>query len=562
MTILKEDKIINFRKRLYQKNVPNLFKSGAQDLNPIEKCKTDALGKIIVSTSNIIAFFFKNIQKDEPKSADQYFSNLYLLFDILTKEAQNFSFFSDPRVPEKDIQEANNKITIEYLTKNLIIYYFDNIKLYNGLVNNDLLDKDLKTIIKKSNEGREYQILVDKTLENLIQTLKLSKPWKQSFLDIQEADLVCKLVGANLPQIEKTVLSRIVLESRSEIKKDTHFLTKILTAKTQLTKEDKHQKNHLNIMDKLDSATSAVLKKIDDSLGHAHGFMMVISASSRSFLGPLDEELKKNIAGLFFEYNEKDSINNPAGYPLNYSTSRYKMAMLFGYPELTRFAGSLQQDEKYRDCFLCLFKLYFDELIKQMDTFLSASDPKDIKGIEICLSETLKLVEKLDLEKLFLVPEKKGIQKKYLSLLKAMPLEQIDSIIDIKENLCRATQDDSKMLLENIRKILVDSCYEFLLGIEADSLSADELHRTIQKLITGYSLQYKPQRFFYQKFFEKYVGGTDGSISNFMVELFNNRKPVALEILHIFSDPNYVADLLSKEQIAFSDKMFKNFCEK
>lgn len=557
MTTKAEDKIIRFRKKLFQEKVPGILKSGGKDLNPMERSKIDAQGKIVVLTSDIIDFFFSLIEKTGPINADQYIANLYFLFDILTKEALNYSFQSDMQISEKDIQEADNKITIEYLTKNLIIAYFNLVKLPNGLVNQDLLDPGLKAIIKLNNEGRDYRTLIGKVLDNLIETLKLTKPWRQSLEDIENAALVCRLVGARLPQIEKTVLARIVSESRAEIKIDAGFFTKILNTRDQVIKEEKNLKNYNKVMEKLDQATMGILKKIDNYLGYAHRFIALIGASPPGFLGSVDESLKKNVARSFFEYQEENPKTPQPKTQRNFSSTRYRMATLFDYPELTKFSRSLQKEEKYRSCFLDCIQLHYDEFIKHMDFLLSPAGYKDFKTIETRLFEIVRLVQNLELEPKALESLKKDVQKKYLSLLKAIPIEQILPVIRMKEDVCIAVQDGSKALMEGIRKTLMDTCYARLMVLDIESIPVDLLQQAVWKLLTGHALYYKPQLFFYQRFFEKYVGRIDGVISEHMSDLLKNKRSLALKILEIFSSPKFVGDFIPQEQIALSGELLK-----
>ena len=562
MIILEENKIIRFRDRLYRKNVPGILKSGAKDLNPMEKSKADGQGNPIVLTNEIISFFFSAMGKEDGLNADQYISNLYRVFDILAKEAQHYSFQSDMRVSEKDIEEADLNLTIELLTKNLIITYFSRVKLSDGSVTHDLLDPDLEAVIKLSNEGRDYRTLIGKVLDALVETLKSAKPWRQSLEEIEKASLVCWLVGAGLPQIEKTVLSRIVSEFRAEIKKDTAFFTKILNTKDRLTKEEKNHKNFVKAMDKLDQALAGILKNIDDCLGHAYRCIAVIGASIHGFLGQVDEELKKNTAALFFEYGEEVDEKHQIKVQRSFSSYRYRMAMLFDYPGLTKFSKSLQREERYRDWVLDCFRLYFDEFIRQMDFLFSPAGPKDFKLIETRLFEIIRLVRNLELDPLALESEKKKIQEKYLSLLSAIPLEYLSSAVLMKEDICIAIQDHSKTLMEAVRKTLMETCHARLTALDPESISFDELHQAVQKLLTGYALSYKPQRFFYQRFFEQYISGPNGALSLHMTQLLQKKRPIALKMLEIFSDPKYVGDFISKDQIAFSDELLKKFLEK
>ncbi|MBU1194062.1 MAG: hypothetical protein KKE62_01480 [Proteobacteria bacterium] len=562
MMLLEKNKIIEFRNRLYQKHIPGILKSGTRDLVPVEACKKDENGNIIIFIDDIISFFFDASTSQTGLDLDCLFSNLFLLFDVLSKEAGNISFCSDVHIPEKEIEDADNKTTVELLTKNLILSYFKNFDSEN-----DLLENDLNAIIKISRQGRDYQILVAKTLENLIQTLKPGKAWKEALLEIQTASVACTLMGARLPQIEKQVLLKIVSQSREEIKENTAFFAKVLDLRSRFIKENEPSKLYLKKMTKVDTALSETLSKIEDYLSCAYRFMHVTGASSQGFMGQTDEKLRNNMARFFFGYPEQGTDKTTAFFRLNYTAARYRMTMLLDYPGIAGFAGSLQAQEQYKEVFLSVFKLYFIELARLMDHFLSTPEDNRLKKIEFCLSETIGLAETLGLEKTAVSDEKKKLKENYLLLLRKLPLEQIAPVVDMKEDICRLIQDESKLLMEDIRKALVETCYSNLVALNPDShsasdpVSADDRQRVCQKLIIGYALYYKPQRFFYQRFFETYISTIDGSLSKYFQELSRSHKSLALALLKIFSDPNFVEDLLLKEQIDCSRTLLKTFSE-
>jgi len=550
MIILEKDKIIKFKKRLYLRKVPLILRSDESMLNVSDNNKADKTGKIIVLTNDIISFFFRIHQVNDEVDAGQYLKNLYLLLKILTEGSEYHSFQSDIMILENDIQEANNGIKIEYLTKNIIINYFRNIIMYNGLVDEALLDINLETIIKKSNGSRDTQSIINKAFEDLVGILKKGKPWKQGLKEIQKAELVCKLVGIQLPQIEKSILSGLVIESRAEIQQSISLLTKSLNTQEQLNQREVTHKNYLKVMNKIDLAINESLEKIEAVLYHAQKFMAIIDLSPSGFLSRNNEYLKWDIARLFFEYRDGDSERGH----LIYSMSRHRIAKLFKYPEICKFSRALQDDEKYKGCFIKHFKIFFNELILQMNHLSTKDKDKDFKN---CLLESVGLVEKLDLKKTALIPEKNKLKKTYLSLLKSISLKNITPLLDVKEDICRVIQDDSKEILEDIRKQLIQVCYERILGIDIDKISEESLCSSIHKLITGYSMHHKPQRFFFQNFFEKYIGSQNGVISNCLDQLIKTKKPLALAMLNNFSNEKLVGDLLPETLIEYSGILLK-----
>ncbi len=558
MTILNKDRLVRFGERLYQKKMPRLFKEGAGDLNPIKKSKRDPEGRTIISTREIITFFVLKLEGEKSPDADEYFESLYLLFEVLSKNTENYIFESDVRIAEKDIQEADNKKTIEYLTTNLIISYFVTFKDAAG-ADGEFLEKDLKKIIIKGNEGRDYKTLVGNTLKTLIKTLQEGKAWRECLEDIKVASLVCRLVGARLPQIDKNVLSKIVLESRKEINQYLAMFVKIRNTRDQVVRDEKNQKIFLKTMNKLDTANTAVLDKIDKYLADAHAFIQSIGASPKSFLGQNDSVLKQCIAKYFFEFQE--SNDKKTGINLNYSTYRFKMGSLFGYPDLTKYASTIQKEEIYKDCILNIYDVHLKEIIKQIRNIIKRAAFLNTKSLETVIFESNRLINKFDLNDKCLENDKQRVQQKYLTLIRQTPVEKIKAIIELREQICNAIQDDSRELLENTRKVLVDSCYASLISIDSKSFPADELTTQVRKIVRGYSFHYKPQRFFYQQFFELYIGKLDEELSEFFTDIMQTKKILGMAMLTYFSDHNHVKGFLSDKQIEYAGRLFKNYQE-
>ena len=395
----------------------------------------------------------------------------------------------------------------------------------------------------------------------MVKTLQENKPWRDSLDDIQTASLVCRLVGAKLPQIDKTVLSKIVIQARSEIKQYTAVFTKIVNTRSQLIKEEKNQKDYLKTMKKLDAATHATLKKIDTYLGYAHAFIAAIGSSTQGFLGLSDTELKLCIAKFFFEYNDTTTDELSNQQIVHYSSLRYRMGMLFDFPELTRYTRTLKQEEKYADLFVRLYTLYYKEIIKQM-AHISRSEFLNTTILESYIGETLRLTHTFGFTKEQMNPEKKEVRKRFLSIVRQTHHEQLPDIINLKERISQIIQDDSSQLSEDTRKVLIDNCYSNLIALEIESVLPDDLNKTIQKLISGYSLYYKPQRFFYQKFFSTFIGDADESVVESFSDIIRTKKVLAISMLTLFSDYNRVGELLPKKQIEYSDRLLKTLYDK
>mgnify|MGYP001555550774 CR=1 FL=1 len=561
MTILKKDRINRFRDRLYQKKMPRLLLSGSDSLRPISRSKVNEEGNTIIETREIIQFFQNSVSSDSFIDSDQYFANLYLVFRQLSRDSDQYTFEPGVQTSVEDINRATNKKAIEYLTGNLIISFFENAHLSDGSDTDDFLKKDLKTVIKKTNEGRDYRTLVSNTLQAMVQTLKEDKPWRESLDDIQTAALVCRLVGARLPQIDKAVLSKNVRQAREEIEKDLAVFTKILNTRDQTIREEKNKKVFLKTMQKLDTALFGVFKRIDTFLGYAHTFIGAVGISRQGFLGSSDDRLKQSLARFFFNCRKKNEDNGQVYGPLTYSTTRYLMRILMDHPELVRFSLSLKEKEEYTDCFPRLFSLFFNEIIKQ-----TAELPRAKKfqtgHLESCLGETLRLIDTFHLDPDQMKDEKLEIKKRFLSLIRSSELEHLPKILALKDKVSQVTQDEKKELLEDTRRVLIDNFNGRLLSIETGQESADEMQKTVRKMILNYSLHYRPRQFFYQRFFTRHIANArEETVSESFTALMGQKKILAMAILTFFSDFKQVGEFMSKKQVEFADKLLQRMYE-
>lgn len=564
MTDFNPDALSRFKERLLLKKVPFIMKDGDQkNLRPIETFRMDEKNNIIVSTGKIVSFFLKSVEHEKVFIPEIYFSNLHTLFDVLTRDAAGYVFESDMHISEKEIQEADNKTTIEHLTRNLIISYFDHIKTDDNKINHNLLTADLKQIIEISGSGRDYRTLVENTLKNLVTTLQENDSWRKCMVDINDAALICKLVGVQLPQVERSVLAEFIQQSRSEIKKDNDLLTKILNTRSRTIGEEKNSKQLQRMMEKLDTATDSVLNNINDYLFFAFIFIRTLAATPRSFMGETFHELNANLARLFFgsDLNPAD-IPDPA-YHWNYSSARFRLNQLFEFEEIVTYCRSFQSMENYQDGYIHLFHLYFAELICLMGAIPRSGRNPDISGFKNCLFETRKLMGRLPLDNSHLIDDKAAIREQYLFLIKESSLENLSPLIGVREMIAFITQDDSGELSEAVKNLLVECFSKALLDLPDGAMPPGGGYKTVSRLLNGYALFCKPQRFFYQTFFRTcVVNPGDDRQPAFFHTLTGTRPRTALALFTVFSDYKSLANLLSKEQIEYSARVLSTIKEK
>ena len=558
MTILAKDKILRFKDRLFRKNTSRLMqKGGGHGLNPIASCRVDDKGNLIIPTEKIINFFTQSTQDSKMMNAKLHFSNLYMMLSEFTKEIEECTFESDIKISEKEIHAADNKIKIEYLTKNIIINYFNQIKLDSGKVDYDLLDRDLKKIIKISGSGRDYRTLVENTLKSLIETFKEDQSWRKCLEHMNDADLVCKLVGAKLPKIDPKVISKHIQDARKELLNENQMLTKILNTKAQLLSKEMDQKQYLQMAKKLDKASEGVLGKMDDYFYFAHSFMNVLGLTPEVFLGKVDPLLKSNLAALFFNFQGDENADNRSVPHLNYSQCRHRMGMLLQYPELVKYCRAFNSHNIYQPYCLQIFKRYYDELDQLLAHLISSPEKLHLKKLDNLVAELKKLSVAIGLDDLELEEEKQNIQKKYLAVVRTLKMPDLDELLPLTTDICLITSDSKGQFPEAVRSKLVSSGYSALSRLDTSDCSAEEVTSEVQKILVGYSMNYKPQRFYFHKFFEIYVGSArSGPVDGFN-DLLKKNEILAKTLLKIYATNKAVSHLVSKEHSEYAAEILK-----
>jgi hypothetical protein len=554
MTILNLDDVKKFKERLFQKNISELMRSGSEGLNPVSMCRKNEQGQIIVPVRTIVEFFFNLFEKEELFNPDTYISTLYYLLKEITKESDEYFFESDISVAEKDIYEADTKTTIELLTKNIIITYFNHVKIEPEPDAEDfvLLDPQLQAIIKISNSGRDYRSLVERTLKKLVEILNHDNTWRKCLLYMNRASLVCRLVGTKLPQIDKKVLASYIQQSRVEINKEAVLFSKIINTREMLIKEEANLKNFLKTMEKLRVALNSVIGKMNNYFFYAKSFMLTLGASSDVFLGEIDAELKENLARVILNYSVEDSESY---LQLNYASLRYRINRLLAQSDLTFYFKEIQNQETYKLCYLNIFKVYYDRLLSLMVKMAETPLEMDIKRLDNVLFECKKVIKNLSLDIHLFEDEKFEIRKAYVELLKVVSVEQTDELIDLALTVVSVTQDKSGEFFEVVRKVLLSDSFTALRHIDIKSIKPDEIKKTIQKTLYGYSIHYRPRREFYNTFFKTYIGAKNKPPSVFIKELITTNQPLALAILKVLSEKDAVMNPLPESSREYASDL-------
>jgi hypothetical protein len=548
MIISNENKFIKFREKLYNTKVSKLLQKGSKGLKPLEKYKFDEKGRTLVPTKEIIRFFFQQIKKAGHPDSNEFFDSLFTLLQVMTRGAEPISYDCGFSISQEKIQEADNKTTIELLTTNIIITYFNNLKDYKGEVDKNLLAPGLKDLIAKSNQGRDYKVLVENTLAALTDSLAEDKPWQEYIEEINDVDLICRLAGASLPSLEKETLAKIVGHSRREILGYNDIFTKLLHTREQAAIKEPNTKKYLKTMEKLRAAILGTLKKIDIYLASAHRLMTILDLTPQTVLGKTDDQLKQNLVWLFLDAkpdmtNQADILNEMGIAPI-----RYRLNMLFTFPEITRYCRALKSMDGYEKVFFDGFRLLFQSLTRKMNQLDMDTGKADLRLLSQSLKEISRAADKLGLEESHLPDEKSAVRNAYLALIHKIDFQHLDTIMATSALVCDATQDQTKEIMVSIRAALVEACFSTLSFYAQEVLSADKARNGIKKRLHAYAMYYKPQREFYRIFFDTYVGSKSNPVSPHLAQFIKANKHFAAALLMVFSDDKSMKELVPVNQ--------------
>ena len=543
MTILNQNKIKQLKDRLYKSKVSGLLKQGTKGLDPLEKYKADEKGRLLVPVQRIIKFFLDEMARADSVSPDDYFASLYALLREFSLEAQTVSYTCGFSVSIEKIQAADNKTMIGLLTTNIIITYFNSLKTYKGTVDSSLLSPGLAEIITRSNAGYDYKAVVDGKIADLTQHLRQGNPWRKDLEEINDTDLICRLTGTRLPPMSKEALVRILKKSRGEIKEYNELFTKILAARAGLVAREKDKKKYLKFMEKLDAAVIAILEKTDQYLAGTHRLMGLLDLSYPTIMGENIEPLRRNLTWLFL--NAKPGKNERMDILKNLGLAqlRYRLKILFNYPDITLFASSFQRSRIYSSTYFDIFRFLFKTAVEQL-----AREETDMESIERTLKDLVRASEKLVFPEEALKEEKQALQKAYVSLILKMDMSQLDRLIRFCDLITRATQDRTRQIMVDVRPALISACYTRLSQEAAEETSAKKMVTIIKKNLNAYALNYKPHRDFYRNFFDTRICSGSQPVP-VMAQLITSRKGFAKALLMVFSDETAMKNLMPEDRI-------------
>lgn len=563
MTILDENKVQAFRDTLYTHDMPAIMRKGGEGLTPIKKYPEDENGYPLVPIKRITRFFLKEMEKTEFVLPDQHIEALYILFKTLIEDMPAVSFDLGASISQEDIQEADNKTTIELLTTNVIITYFYLVKSNLGNQDNSLLNPDMPSIIKQSTAGRDYKGLVSNTLKGLIFSLAQDKPWFEYIEDINDADLVCRLAGARLPSMEKTTLGTITENSRQEIAGYNDMFTKLLYTRARIVTSHENKKEYVKAMEKMDTAIYGLLKKMDRFLVLAYRLSEIIDIPIRSIIGETFSKLRQNMLWLFFEVWPKTLEPGDMPHQVAVSALRYRMDVLFSVPHITRFCREFTQNPAYHPPVNDLFQQMFKGLIKRIGLVSMEKDEitDNLAWVESALFEIRRAIKNLGLDESRLLDEKEDVKQAFLALIYKTDFESLDAVLNLCDMVCDITHDTDREIMVSIRAALMEKSFSTLKEYATTKVPPKEAIPEITRRFQAFAVHYRPQRAFYRIFFNTYIISKPKPNVPHFTQFIMSNKYFAQAMLMRFSNDKAMKDLLPDAYIQKAKHLLRDLLD-
>ena len=544
--------------------MPEIMRQGGDGLTPVKKYPEDERGYPLVPIKRITRFFLEEMGNAPFVLPSQYIEELYTLFQMLIQDLPAVSFDIGVSISQEDIQKADNKITIEQLTTNVIITYFDLAKNNLGNQDDSLINPDMQFIIKQSTAGRDYKRLVSNTLKGLIVSLAQDKPWFEYIEDINDADLVCRLAGTRLPSMEKTTLGAIVLKARQEIAGYNGIFTKLLYTRARTVSSQENKKEYFKSMEKLDIAIYGLLKKMDRFLSMAYRLCQILDLPSRSIIGDTFSKLRQNMLWLFFEVWPKALGKGGMPHQTAVSALRHRMNILFSVPHITRFCREFTHKVAFQPPVNDLFQLMFRALADKINR-VSMEDGNSSVGIgrvERALFEIRRIIENLDLDESRLTDEKEDVKIAYIALILKIDFESLEQVLNLCDMICEVTYDKDREIMVSIRSALMEKSFVVLEEYAGKKVPSKDAVSEISKRLQAFSVYYRPQRAFYRIFFDTYVISKPSPKVPHFTQFLMGNKYFAQAMLMLFSDEKAMKDLLPGSYIKKADQLLADLMEK
>ncbi len=544
--------------------MPEIMRQGGDGLAPVKKYPEDERGYPLIPIKRVTRFFLEEMDKNPFVLSDQYIQELYTLFKIMVEDLPAVSFDPEASFSQEDIQDADNKTTIELLTTNVIITFFHQVKANLGNNDDSVVNPDMQSIVKKSTAGRDYKRLVSNTLKRLIFSMARDKPWFDYIKDINDADLICRLAGAKLPSMEKTTLGSITGKAQKEISGYNDLFTKLLYARAQTVAGQENKKEFFKSMAKLDAAIYGLIKKIDRFLDMAYRLCQILGLSSGSIIGDTFSKLRQNVLWLFFDVWPQKIEQGQMPEKMAVSTLRFRMNLLFNLPHITRFCREVTRDPAFHAPVNDLFHVMYRDLADKINrvSMEEGNRSRILERVGMRLSELQRAIEHLDMDESRLGAEKKDVKSAYVALTLKTGFESLEEVLNFCDRICDVTHDKDRDIMSSIRSAFMEKSFLTLEEYALKKVPPKDAIPEISRRLHAFAVHYRPQREFYRIFVDTYLISSPRPRQPHYTQFLMSNRHFAQAMLMFFADSKAMKNFLPDSYIDKAARLLADLLEK
>lgn len=555
MTTSDIQEIQRFKDRLLNKKTARLMQQGGKNLSPVPAVANRPGEKPVISPGRVVHFFLEWINTGKIVTPDEYITGLYHLLLIFTKGLSECEILSEPGFSEKKIQSADNRTAVVYLTTNIIIVFFNNIIQSDGKTDHCLLDKNLTRLRGISTAGRDCQLLADGAVEKLGTDLIKETTWQACLEKLNDVRLVCMLSAMHTPVIAPRIFQGTIKTARHEIEKAAGLLFKLLQAKNDAIRQQGNPNNIQKSIKKLDAAIDQTTEKLNSYVFYLNRFKYTPGLFPMSFKEKFNFILKKIMIRLIFGSTVSKI---PESSAMNHSRLLARLKRLSKYNEVLEYSSRFKKDEDFSPCYLILFKIFFNHMAGLFDQVAGRPEVLKTNRLTHELGELVKIAEILKLSPKEMITQKQLLEDRFFILIKSVPLDQLADVLCLRDNLCRILQKDNRLFDGSIGENLLSACFSRVKMVETKGRKMESIETELEKHLYAYAAYYRPKKFFFQHFFEIYLGRLKQGPAQHLKQLAAKRTDLAFSLLRLYARPEAADRLVPGEYSSFSNQLIQS----
>jgi hypothetical protein len=281
-----------------------------------------------------------------------------------------------------------------------------------------------------------------------------------------------------------------------------------------------------------------------------HNFMDLTGLSWENMMGATHKSLRENLSRLFLgrPYSKTDDPESLSD--LGIAGARYRLAILYCYPDITRYCRTFREDSAYQTIYMEVFRMLYTAAVSEIRSLSEEFDDVRLAAADLHLSEIQTSVERLALPETDLMPEKEAVREAFADLVRTIEFHDLEKVMVLQEKITRITQDTTFRLQAYIRECLVEKCRMSLDEFSRTLMDVDKARSGILRRLYYHARHYRPQQRFYDLLYRSCVGSPESGKTEFLTGLIKSNPRFVRGLMLIFSDEKSMQGLLSPEQIS------------